>query len=274
MHICSKTDRVPLLKSSFTSLQSVTGQKLTVLGETEINIDHIGPVQVIVITHMSNDMIVGMDTLMKGQASLNLHHNNMLWFNRTLPLTSHESNGIAGCSDTMLASGIPDVFSGPGEPLGSHKGTPLCILTSGSPIYQRPYRTPLTKRDLISKAVDDMLAENIIKPSCSPWASPVTLVPKKSGDVRFCVDFRQLNAMIRKDQYPLPRIDDICDLLQGSSVFSTLDLKSGYHQLSIDPRDTEKTAFICHRGQFEFLRVPLQPLVFFSVPLIAFLKTF
>ena len=158
---------------------------------------------------MSSDMIVGIDTLMKGQASLNLHHNNMLWFNRTWPLTSYESHGIAGCSDTMLASGIPDidnvlrefhdVFSGPGEPLGSHKGTPLPILTSGSPIYQRPYRTPLTKRDLISKAVDDMLAENIIKTSCSPWASPVTLVPKKSGDVRFCVDFRQLNAMIHKD---------------------------------------------------------------------------
>ena len=126
---------------------------------------------------------------------------------------------------------------------------------SGNPIYQRPYRAPLNKREEISKAVDDMLKAGVIKPSASPWASPVTLVPKGDG-WRFCVDYRKINQVTKRDHYPLPRIDEIFYLLQGNSVFSTLDLKSGYHQLAIDPNDTEKTAFVCHKGQFEFLRVP------------------
>ena len=100
-----------------------------------------------------------------------------------------------------------------------------------------------------------MLKAGVIKPSSSPLASPVTLVPKGEG-WRFFIDYRKINQVTKRDRYPVPRIDDFFYLLQGNSVFSTLDLKNGYHQLSIDPTDTEKTAFVCHKGQFEFLRVP------------------
>ena len=131
---------------------------------------------------------------------------------------------------------------------------PIEVVTEGEPICQRAYRTPLLKRQAISKAVDEMLAQGIIQPSCSPWASPVILVPKPDGSIRFCVDYRKLNQITRKDRYP--QVADVHDGMQGSSIFSTIDLKSGFHQIQVNPSDCEKTAFICHRGLFEFVRMP------------------
>ena len=91
-------------------------------------------------------------------------------------------------------------------------------------------------RNLLS----EMLERDVIKPSCSPWASPVVLVKKKDGTSRFCVDYRKVNTVTRKDAYPLPRVDDLLDTLAGSRLFSTLDLISGYWQVEIHPRDKEK----------------------------------
>ena len=101
-----------------------------------------------------------------------------------------------------------------------------------------------------------MLAHNIIRESSSPYAAPVVLVPKKGGELRFCIDYRQLNKATVKDRYPLPRIDDTIDALHGAKIFSTLDLFSGYWQIEIEEKDKNKTAFICEYGQFEFNRMP------------------
>ena len=87
-----------------------------------------------------------------------------------------------------------------------------------------------------------MEKEGVIEPSNSPWYSPVVLVKKKDGSTQFCVDYRQLNKITKKDSYPLPRINDTLDALVGSKL-STLDLKSGYQQVGIDSKDKEKTAF-------------------------------
>ena len=81
-------------------------------------------------------------------------------------------------------------------------------------------------------------------------------MPKKDGTTRFCVDYRKLNAVTDKDQYPLEQIQDIFDQVGGSTIFSTLDLEVGYWQIKVDPRSVDKTAFRCHRGLFEFLRMP------------------
>ena len=97
-----------------------------------------------------------------------------------------------------------------------------------------------------------MLDQNIIQISTSPWSSPVVLVKKKDGSSRFCVDYRKLNAVTRKDSYPLPRIDDALDALSGSKFFSTLDLQSGYHQAAMHPNSKDKTALISHSGLYEF----------------------
>ena len=104
--------------------------------------------------------------------------------------------------------------------------------------------------------LDNMLDKDIIQPSVSPWASPVVLVPKKDGTLRFCVDYRQLNSITSKDAYPLPRIDETLDTLAGSVWFTTLDLISGYWQVEVKPEDCEKTAFCTKDGLFEFKVMP------------------
>ncbi|GFU52673.1 hypothetical protein TNCV_3893321 [Trichonephila clavipes] len=88
----------------------------------------------------------------------------------------------------------------------------------------------------------------VIESSSSPWASPIVLVRKKDGSTRFCVDYRRLNNITKKDSYPLPRIEDTLDTLADYTWFSTLDLKRGYWQVELHPDDKEKTAFTTGQG--------------------------
>ena len=101
-----------------------------------------------------------------------------------------------------------------------------------------------------------MLKKKVIEPSQSPWCSPIVLVKKKDGSTRFCVDFRQVNAVTRKDAQPLPRIDDTLDVLGSAKWFSSLDLASGYWQVEVCPEDWEKTAFVTPYGLFQFRVMP------------------
>lgn len=102
------------------------------------------------------------------------------------------------------------------------------------PIRQSARRLPISKMKEAAKAIDDMKEQGIIEPSSSPWAAPIVLVKKKDGTSRFCVDYRKLNEVTKKDSYPLPRIDTTLDAFAGSTWFSTLDLKSGYWQVEMD----------------------------------------
>ncbi|VEN61760.1 unnamed protein product, partial [Callosobruchus maculatus] len=106
------------------------------------------------------------------------------------------------------------------------------------------------------RIIKEMEEEGVIEQSASPWSSPVVLVKKKDGSTRLCVDYRQLNNVTKKDSYPLPRIDDTLDTLAGSKVFSTLDLKSGYWQVEMDPGDKENTAFTVGSGLWQFTVMP------------------
>ena len=101
-----------------------------------------------------------------------------------------------------------------------------------------------------------MLAKGVIQPSSSPWASPIVLVPKKDGNVSFCIDYRKVNAVTRRDAYPLPRMDDTLDTLAGAKWFSTLDMVSGYWQVEVADKDKEKTAFCTPDGLYEFNVLP------------------
>ena len=150
-----------------------------------------------------------------------------------------------------------DVFSQGEDDLGS---TPLLehtIETHGPPLRQ-PYRrqNPAVRWEEMAQ-VQQMLASDVIRPSNSPWASPVVMVRKKDGSLRFCVDFRQLNAATVKDAHPLPRIDDLLDALHGARWFSTLDLKSGYWQVPITESDKAKTGIRTSSGQlYDINQVP------------------
>ena len=143
------------------------------------------------------------------------------------------------------------------EELGSAKGVQHLIDTGDAyPFRQKMYRAAKINREIIDEELDRMLAGEIIKRSNSPWASPVVIVTKKDGSPRFCVDFRKLNQMTRKDAYPIPRIDDTLEALAGSQYFSTMDAFSGYWQIDVAPEDRPKTAFTTHQGLFKFNKMP------------------
>ncbi|GBN12921.1 Transposon Ty3-I Gag-Pol polyprotein [Araneus ventricosus] len=125
-----------------------------------------------------------------------------------------------------------------------------------SPISQRPYRISPAERRIIHDKVEKMLRKEIIQPSKSPWSSPVVLVKKKDGNWHFCVDYRRLNKITKRDVYPLPRIDDTLDCLSKSQYFSSMDLYTGYWQIEVDESDREKTAFVTSEGLNEFKVMP------------------
>ncbi|KZS07209.1 Uncharacterized protein APZ42_029116 [Daphnia magna] len=141
--------------------------------------------------------------------------------------------------------------------LGSTFMTEHAIDTSDArPISCVPYRVSAAERRIITENIAEMLKQGIIRPSFSPWAAPVVLVKKKSGDYRFCVDFRRLNAITKRDVYPLPRMDDVFDRIAGAKFFSSKDLMSGYWQVLVAEADTSKTAFVTPDGLYEFVRWP------------------
>ncbi|KAL5486596.1 hypothetical protein EMCRGX_G019098 [Ephydatia muelleri] len=123
-------------------------------------------------------------------------------------------------------------------------------------VKQPPRRLPFHRREEVKRMLNDMLAQGVIKSATGPWSSPVVLVQKKDGSTRFCVDFRQLNSLTKKDAHPLPRVDDTLDSLSGAQWFSTIDLASGYWQVEVAEEDKKKTAFSTPFGLFQFRTMP------------------
>ncbi|UYV65871.1 K02A2.6-like, partial [Cordylochernes scorpioides] len=141
--------------------------------------------------------------------------------------------------------------------LGRSKLAKHRIDTEGAkPIKHKQYRVSAKEREIIKEQIDEMLRDGIIRPSSSPWSFPVILVKKRDGKYRFCVDHRKLNNVTVKDVYPIPRIDEVLDTLQGSKYFSAIDLKSGYWQVEVEEKDKEKTAFTTAHGLYEFNVMP------------------
>lgn len=129
-------------------------------------------------------------------------------------------------------------------------------MPGASAVKQHPRRFPLAMHQAAKAELQRMLDLGVVVPSTSSWASPIVLVTKSDGSLRFCADFRVVNNLTVKDSYPLPQIDNTIDALRGAKWFSTLDLASGYWQVRMDPRYAEKTAFTTPFGLYEFIVMP------------------
>ena len=131
------------------------------------------------------------------------------------------------------------------------------IDTEGAtPVKQAPRRQPIAHKEEVEKQIEELKQKGLIEPSTSPWSSPVVIVKKKDGTSRFCIDYRELNSVTRKDAYPLPRTDETLDSLRGAAWFSTLDLLSGYWQVRMTERAKEASAFVVREGLFQWKVMP------------------
>ena len=126
------------------------------------------------------------------------------------------------------------------------------LVPGTGPIAQKPYRMNPKELDELKRQLEDMLQKGLIRPSASPWGSPVIFVDKRDGTTRLCVDYRKLNDVTIKNKYPLPKIEDLFDQMNGARVFSKIDLRTGYHQLKVRETDIPKTTFITRYGLYEY----------------------
>ncbi|GMI64737.1 hypothetical protein HRI_000143000 [Hibiscus trionum] len=157
--------------------------------------------------------------------------------------------------DIMTVCDFSDVFPEelPGLPPDRDVEFVIETVSGSTPVSIAPYR--MAPKELKSQ-LQELLDRGFIRPSSSPWGAPVLFVKKKDGSMRMCIDYRKLNQSTVKNKYPLPRIDDLFEQLKGASVFSKIDLRSGYYQLKVKECDVPKTAFRTRYGHYEFLVMP------------------
>ncbi|GET65229.1 putative retrotransposon protein [Rhizophagus irregularis DAOM 181602=DAOM 197198] len=158
----------------------------------------------------------------------------------------------------VLVEKYKDIFEYDGEKYNRTNLVKHEIRLKGGtePIAQKRYKENDEKGKFIRKEVDEMLKLGKIRESRSPWSSPVTLAGKKSGNYRFCIDYRKLNKVTITDAYPLPRIDEQLERISSGKWFTSLDLASGFNQIEMAEEDIEKTAFICSAGLYEYNVMP------------------
>ncbi|GJW50731.1 putative reverse transcriptase domain-containing protein [Tanacetum coccineum] len=160
--------------------------------------------------------------------------------------------------DVPIVRDFPEVFPEdlPGLPPTRQVEFQIDLVPGAAPVARAPYRLVPSEMKELSEQLKELSNKGFIRPSSSPWGASILFVKKKDGSFRMCIDYRELNKLTVKNRYPLPRIDDLFDQLQGSSVYSKIDLRSGYHQLRVQEEDIPKTAFRTRYGHYEFQVMP------------------
>ncbi|TYJ96450.1 retrotransposon protein, putative, Ty3-gypsy sub-class [Cucumis melo var. makuwa] len=228
---------------SFISYAFVLHARLEIAG-------HVTEVTWLVLDMHDFDVILGMDWLAANHASIDCSHKEVA-FNPPL-MASFKFKGEASREvDVSLSSepvvrDYPDVFPEelPGLPPQREIEFAIELEPGTVPISRAPYRMAPAELKELKVQLQELLDKGFIRPSVSPWGAPVLFVKKKDGSMRLCIDYRELNKVTVKNKYPLPRIDDLFDQLQGATVFFKIDLRSGYHQLRIKDSDVPKTVFV------------------------------
>ena len=242
------------------------------LGCSRVKISLSGVVflaDLVVLKSKGIDVILGMDWLTR-------HDGTIACAARTVSLTNHEGTQVTchtlGCKPDPIVYSLeaktleevpvvdeyPDVFPDelPGMPPDRDIEFIIELIPGTAPIAKRPYRMAAGELVELKEQLRELQQKGYVRPSSSPWGSPVLFVKKKDGSMRMCVDYRSLNEVTIKNKYPLPRIDDLFDQLKGAKFFSKIDLRSGYYQLKIRMEDVPKTAFVTRYGQYEFTVMP------------------
>eukprot|EP00253_Pinus_taeda_P012452 PITA_12452 len=164
----------------------------------------------------------------------------------------------ASLNNIPIIQEFTDVFPEeiPGLPPRRNIDFTIELVRGAAPISRAPYRMSVPELTELKMQLQELLDKDYICPSVSPWGAPVLFVKKKDGTLRMCIDYRQLNKLTIKNKYPLPRIDELFDQVKGATVFSKIDLRSGYHQIRIKDEDIAKTAFRTRYGHYEFVVLP------------------
>ncbi|GJU62706.1 putative reverse transcriptase domain-containing protein [Tanacetum coccineum] len=224
----------------------------------------------------SFDAIIGMDWLARYQAIIVCPKKilRIPWGNETLIVRgdgrcptflahvttkkAEDKSEEKQLEDVPIVRDFPDVFPEDlsGLPPTRQVEFQIDLVPGAAPVARAPYRLAPSEMKELSKQLQELSDKGFIRPSSSPWGAPVLFVKKKDGSFRMCIDYRELNKLTVKNRYPLPRIDDLFDQLQGSSIYSKIDLRSGYHQLRVREEDIPKTAFRTRYGHYEFRVMP------------------
>ncbi|GJY72051.1 putative reverse transcriptase domain-containing protein [Tanacetum coccineum] len=229
-------------------------------------------IDLIPLGHGSFDVIVGMDWLSHNKAVIVCHEKVV-----EIPLVDGEILRVHGerveestkalknakvdepkISDISVVREFVEVFPDDLKGLPPQRQVEFRIelIPGATPVAKSPYRLAPSEMQELSEQLKELQDKGFIRPSHSPWGAPVLFVKKKDGSMRMCIDYRELNKLTVKNRYPLPRIDDLFDQLQGARYFSKIDLRSGYHQLRVHEDDIPKTAFRTRYGHFEFTVMP------------------
>ncbi|GJW07217.1 putative reverse transcriptase domain-containing protein [Tanacetum coccineum] len=229
-------------------------------------------INLIPLGHGSFDVIVGMDWLSQHKAIIICHEKVVeipVEDGRIIRVHGERAVGIAKAlksakedepklNDISVVREFKDVFPEDlsGLPPQRQVEFRIDLVPGATPVAKSPYRLAPSEMQELSGQLQELQDKGFIRPSYSPWGAPVLFVKKKDGSLRMCIDYRELNKLTVKNRYPLPRIDDLFDQLQGARYFSKIDLRSGYHQLRVHEDDISKMAFQTRYGHFEFTVMP------------------
>ncbi|GJX40756.1 putative reverse transcriptase domain-containing protein [Tanacetum coccineum] len=220
----------------------------TILKGCTINfLNHQFNINLMLVKLGSFDAIIGIDWLAKYQSGSLCEPRRFFAYLEKYNLTHLHGD------EEYRVKYLPDL---PGLPLTRQVEFQIDLVPGAAPVARAPYRLAPSEMKELSEQLKELSDKGFIRPSSSPWGAPVLFVKKKDGSFRMCIDYRELNKLTVKNRYPLPRIDDLFDQLQGSSVYSKIDLRSGYHQLRVREEDIPKTAFRTRYGHYEFQVMP------------------
>ena len=266
------------VRKNITALSSATGDKLKIVGRYKIPlliqgkdlIEH----EFYVITNIGFDCILGIDFIRERDIIINGKEGKFTYTTANevhsiiaaVAASIDEKTGVEpnishlmGKQKQLMKELLyrnQDIFAINMMELGCTDIVEHAINNNDIVTYVRPYKTPMTQRPIIKQFIDEMLENRIIRPSVSPYSSPIVLTKKASGELRFCIDFRVINGNTPADRYQLPRIMEVFNSLYGTTIYSVFDMFSGFWQLNLREKDRHKTSFSTEFGSFEFNRFP------------------